>query len=145
MTLVAVLLPGRGMTRLVIPLYKPLQQVHCPLTLFFSCDAMVVWFFIFRDSYCREPLPGFVITEPLGFMNPPIRLGLSSSCSGATVIVAWWLPLVTLCLHATAKDCSDARATAGLVEREALNVGKVGATISLVGERTRCPPSTPRS
>lgn len=69
-----------------------------------------------------------MIAKPLGFVNPPMRLGLSLDCSGAAVTVARCLPLVTLCASATSEDCSDAGVAAGVVEREASNGGEVGAT-----------------
>jgi hypothetical protein len=70
----------------------------------------------------------FVIAKPLGFVNPPIWLGRSSSHSGATVTVARRLSLLT-CLPTMAEDYFDAAATVGVVDTEAPNVGKVGATI----------------
>lgn len=49
------------------------------------------------------------------------------------MIVSRHLPLVTMCSPTMAEDCSDARAVAGVVKREAPNVGEVGATVASEG------------
>ena len=61
------------------------------------------------------------------------------------MIVAWCLPLMTLCALAMGKDCFDARAVTGMVEREAPNVGEVKTIAAPRRGQTRRPPLIPHS
>lgn len=71
-----------------------------------------------------------MIAKTLGFVNPPIWLGPSSSRSEAAVTIAWCLPLVTLCSLVVSESWSDVVATIGMIEGEASDAGEDEVTIA---------------
>lgn len=75
-----------------------------------------------------------MIAKPLGFVNPPIWLGPSSSHSEAVVTVARCLPLATLCSLAMVESCSNIGAMIVVVEGEAPNVSEDEAAAALEDE-----------
>ena len=88
-TQVVVLLPRRGVTRLVISSSVGSSKRYV-IPWFFSLavEPRLFGFRFFRVFYFREPFLGFAIAKPLGFVNLPIRLGPSPGYSGAMLTVA---------------------------------------------------------
>lgn len=73
-TPIAVSLPGRGVTSLVVRSRRYVAR----LPFSFSGRAYIVFFLVpSRNICCREVLPGFVVAKALGFVDLPIRPGPS--------------------------------------------------------------------